>query len=356
MQNVLRIVLTGWTLLAAGQVWAAGTPAPRPQPADTPPVSRIPALIQQMAEDDLTGQAAMRKLVQIGRPAVPALIKATRHPVPRVRYWSIAALSSIADERAVPAVTQCLDDENAMVRAVGVWHLGRWINRPDVRRAVADKLSDPDLSVRGWALRRIQASELRSALPQVRKLLEAPEPEARYDALHALAALEGRAALTTLKKLLQEDKSPIVREGAVRCTTVIQPPTPQSAQLMIDALRDTDAQVRQCAVELLRKGFGQHFGFDPKGEPLEREQARQQWRNWYEANKSLLRWNAARRRFETPDATVRPAARTGSAQKPDHDGQELPAATPATDLPPDAQPAGREQTGDAGAAVTHGTE
>ncbi len=65
----------------------------------------VPELIEHMARSDFAGMAASRKLTEMGRRAVPAVVRATRHDVPRVRYWSIAVLSGIGDERAVPAVT-----------------------------------------------------------------------------------------------------------------------------------------------------------------------------------------------------------------------------------------------------------
>lgn len=255
-------------------------------------------LVERMAKDDFSGFAACRELVEVGPPAVPALIRATKHEVPRVRYWSIAALSGIGSEEAVPAVKELLNDPAPLVRAVAVWHLGRWFDRPDVREAVVAVLRDDSPFVKGWALKLIQAKKHTHAADEVRALLEETVPEVRYDALHTLAVLEGAGALEEMKKVVREDRSALVRECAVRCCTVVEPPSVETGRLLISALRDKDEGVRTVAVELLRKGFGQYFGFDPAAEPLEREKAVREWQNWYEANEAKLRWHEKSHRFE----------------------------------------------------------
>jgi len=264
-------------------------------------------LIERMARDDFNGLDASRKLAKKGPAAVPALIKATQDPRARVRYWSIAALSSIGTDQAMAAIFKCLDDKSALVRSVAVWHLGGWYGRPEVRRRVLDRLHDDSPSVRGWVLKLILTKKDREAAPQVRELLKAPEPEVRYDALHTLAVLEGQKVLPTLKHVLATDKSPLVRECAVRCCTVIEPPTPLTADVLITALEDKDEGVRDRAASLLRKGFDQYFGFIPSAEPQQRAPLVRQWRQWYERNKSRLRWNKQKRLFELPEPT--PAGR-----------------------------------------------
>ena len=285
-------------LLAVLTASAFSQPAAPPAESRQPAPETIPQLIERMARDDFNGQDTSRRLAEMGPAAVPALIQATSHQAPRVRYWSIAALSAIGDERAVPAITRLLDDPDSLVRAVAVWHLGRWFDRPEVREKVLAKLRDEDAFVRGWALRLVQARNCREAVPSVRSLLRDKEPSVRYDALHTLAVMEGADALETLKKALQEDESPLVRECAVRCCTVLEPPTHRTAEVLISALRDKDESVRAVAAQLLRKGLGQDIAFDARADGAEREKAVRQWEAWYEAHKGELVWNEDKRRFE----------------------------------------------------------
>lgn len=55
-------------------------------------------------------------LIQVGQPAVPALIAALeREVVPLVRIQLVRALALIGDTRAIPALFHALDDESAIV-------------------------------------------------------------------------------------------------------------------------------------------------------------------------------------------------------------------------------------------------
>jgi HEAT repeat protein len=286
--------------LACPRAWAQET-APAQPPQDEQPAPRsIPELIDALAADDFSGMAASRELTERGTAAVPALIANLKNETPRARYWSIAALSGIGDDRAVPAILALLDDPDAMVRAVAVWHVSRWYDRPEVRTAVLARLDDRSSFVQGYVLKVIQTRQDAKAAPQVRAMLASPVPEVRYDALHTLALMLGRDSLPAVRAALTEDKSPLVRRCALQCCTVIEPRRPDCAELLILGLRDQDQEVRETAVRLLRRGFGQYFGFDPAAEPMDREPAVRQWRSWYDENAARLRWNAKSRGFEAP--------------------------------------------------------
>jgi len=384
------------SLLALCCVLAASTARPQERPESDR--AEIRKLIEKMAPDDFAGQYASRKLAEIGEPAVPALIAALTSDVPRVRYWSIAALSSIGDERAVPAVMERLEkDEDATVRAVAVWHLGRWFDREAVQQAVMATLEDADPFVRGWAFRVIQHKRHAGAVPRLRELLESEDETVRYcalrtlaevqgedaidvlsrmlredtdpqvraaavfhlgswfdrpavrelivatlqdkdsyvrgwalnvivdnryvealpqamallrsedeqvrfDAVRAVAVLKGEDAVEFLKDVVERDSSPLVREAALRSTTVLEPPTARSAEVLIRGLSDEDPELREVAVTLLRKGFGQGFGFDPTDTLGDRQKAIARWERWYRENRETLRWDPERRLFAAQGA------------------------------------------------------
>ena len=272
---------------------------------------RAAVLIAKMAESDVAAMGAMRELVTIGGPAVPALMESTSHETPRVRYWSIAALSGIGEDRAVPAVKKCLNDRVPLVRAVAVWHLGRWFHREDVRQSVVETLEDPDDFVRGWALNLIRERNFKDAIPRLVGMLESTEEAIRYDALHTIALLEGPDSIPRLKKILQNDKSALVRKCALQCCTIINPPSPRTAEVLIVGLSDEDIQVRALAAELLRKGFDGYFGFNEKDPLREREKAVWLWQNWYRENKDRLKWDEKKRLFVIAQKA---ATREGAAE------------------------------------------
>ena len=373
---------------------AAGPAAQEPE--GTTSTAEIRRLIEKMAADDFAGQYASGKLAEVGGAAVTALIEALGHRVPRVRYWAIAALSSIGDERAVPAIQQRLkEDGDSTVRAVAVWHLGRWFDRDDVRQAVMATLDDKDPYVRGWAFRVIQHKRHAGALPRLMKLLGSQDEAVRYSALRAIAEVQGEGAIPLLVKALQEDADPevraaavfhlgqwfdraevrevilrtlddkdkyvrgwalnvvtekrcvealpqatallesddeqvrfdalravavlkgpdavdflketlgkdpsaLVREAALRSSTVIEPPTPRSAEVLMRGLSDEVQELRELASALLRKGFGKDFGFQADGAVEDRQKAVQRWEEWYRQNSGALRWDAEARAFVTP--------------------------------------------------------
>jgi HEAT repeat protein len=89
----------------------------------------IAALVETLASaDGVERQAAREQLAKIGRPAVPALLKALRMPNDHVRWEAARALGEIADPRAAPALVRTLEDEKAAVRwlaATALITLGR---------------------------------------------------------------------------------------------------------------------------------------------------------------------------------------------------------------------------------------
>jgi HEAT repeat protein len=78
--------------------------------------------------DGIQRQDARQQLVDMGKPAVPYLIKALRSPNERVRWEAAKALGQIRDPIAAPALVQTLEDDESAVRwlaAKGLIALGR---------------------------------------------------------------------------------------------------------------------------------------------------------------------------------------------------------------------------------------
>lgn len=76
----------------------------------------VPPLVEALADDRLVANAAMEALVEIGAPAVPALIEAAQNDSEQVRWHATKALSQIGDERAAAVLVQALNDANSGVR------------------------------------------------------------------------------------------------------------------------------------------------------------------------------------------------------------------------------------------------
>jgi hypothetical protein len=78
--------------------------------------------------DGVERQAAREKLEEIGRPAVPSLLRSLQSSSRHARWEAAKALSAIADPNAAPALVNTLEDEKAAVRwlaATALINLGR---------------------------------------------------------------------------------------------------------------------------------------------------------------------------------------------------------------------------------------
>ena len=76
----------------------------------------VKPLVETFRGDRLVAGAAVEALVEIGAPAVPALIEALRDREAQVRWHAAKALSRLGDVRAAEALIERLDDPNYGVR------------------------------------------------------------------------------------------------------------------------------------------------------------------------------------------------------------------------------------------------
>jgi HEAT repeat protein len=261
--------------------------------------TRVAELIASMEESDYAGKAATEKLVAIGEPAVGQLLIALEHPKPRVRYWSAAAVARIGDERAFgPLVQLVRSDENTLVRSTALYYLKHY-PRKQVWDLAIEMLDDENPDVRGWAIRLLSEQGRKEAVPKLRELaLAHREFKTRYDAMVAVVKLLDDQSLDMLRTIREKDHEVTLRKGALSCLTILERKEPVILTLMIDALEDADAEVREFAAMLLRKGTNQEFPFEPSGGEEARAEAVKYWRRWYEANREKLTWDEAKRRFE----------------------------------------------------------
>ncbi|HOX37240.1 MAG TPA: HEAT repeat domain-containing protein [Candidatus Brocadiia bacterium] len=271
------------------------------------PIPSDPAALQKeikenaeaLGGDPYKAMESARRLAEIGKPAIQACLDATRSGNPQSRWWAASALGRIHDPLGRKRLLELLsDDPHPLVRSVAAWHIQSFIADEDVVQGLQKALNDSAPEVRGWVLRVLRERRVTRALPEIEKLLKHPHPPTRYDALYAAVALRGTDRMQLIRDVLRADESADVRDGALRCLTVIEPPDPEGCEILIEGLADKDAEVRKTAHKLLLRGYDQSFGFDPDGKAEEREAAIARWKKWHQENKRRLVWNAEKKRFE----------------------------------------------------------
>ena len=150
------------------------------------PERRAADLVEDLRSPDAAAVArAVRQLVEMGEPAVPALVQALRDPEARVRNAAASALWGLGPKAhdAVPTLAEALADNDDGVR-LGVVMALESIGRdaaaavPALARAVRDR----DGNVRLWA-----AKALAKIGPPARAALPALTDAARYDSTRTAA-------------------------------------------------------------------------------------------------------------------------------------------------------------------------
>ena len=340
----LGLAVVAVVLVGVQAVGGAAKPAAKTQPAGTAEPSpgqaaRIAKLCKQLGESQYGSKGACEQLIAIGKPAVPALLKALKDKRPQARWWAVAAVCRIGADEGYPGVLDVLrNDSNGFVRSTAVYYLRHYRKKgKDIWPAVEEALVGKSPEVARWALRLMVedrypkmdealrkvlasgGSELRSYalqhvremrehdakkaktyLPLVQQVLRAKDERIRCDALHTAVLLMDEGQLEFLRKTYETDKSPAVQETALRCITVIATPPVESIELFLMGLQHKDEKVRDAAAKLLVKGCKQRFGYDAK-QPLSiREAAIEKWGKWYLQNRAKLKWHTDLRKFLLP--------------------------------------------------------
>jgi hypothetical protein len=147
--------------------------------------------------DGVERVAARERLEEIGRPAVPLLVRSLRSSSEHARWEAAKALGGIADPSAAPPLVRALDDEKAAVRwlaAAALINLGRDALAPLLRGLEGSSDSIWFRDGAHHVLRTlIRDGEADEAIPVVEALEDLePSVEAPIAAYHVLEELRGR--------------------------------------------------------------------------------------------------------------------------------------------------------------------
>lgn len=228
------------------------------------------SLVQALrADESRLAMDAAERLGEMGKTALramPALVRASRHRHPYLRHSALLAIRRIspADERAVRACRERLNDPASFVRCAAVQSLsaaGRK-NVPDIRSLLENAMSDPMSDVRAAAIGvALRSSHIaRQLMPRIHQLLHDRSKHVRAEALKAIGRWQNSAPADEtsvvarpaerIRKLL-ESKQAALRAGA--CEELGELPIPESdaVPLLLASLADPKPTVRAAAVHSL---------------------------------------------------------------------------------------------------------
>jgi len=170
----------------------------------------IPSLIQRLGGFDRAGyQAASAKLVEIGKPAVPALIQALKDPEPGVRARACRILVDLKVEEAIIPIGEVIGDSQNWVARSAVYALGN-SGSAAVIPLLQKALGHSHASVREAALYGLERLSAKSSLPDISRLmLSDPDQYVRWRAMRAIRKLEAGAEIKAMLQTFDDSEAPI---------------------------------------------------------------------------------------------------------------------------------------------------
>jgi len=222
-----------------------------------PSPEAIEGLCRQLLEDDsdlVQAQAALA-LGKLGPGAAAAgesLLRAARTGEVGVREQAMRAIAMIQPPEAAEAFAVGLKDASVDVRVLAS---AGWINAeavpPEAAPALVEALRDPEPRVRAnaaQAMTRLEAVPA-DAVPLLVECAAEPNDALRLAAATALKSAPPEAVDEVMEHLT-EDPNPRVRLAAAGALLSVDPDDAQAAAVLLDALADPAARVRETALEV----------------------------------------------------------------------------------------------------------
>jgi len=241
-------------------------------PADDA-ADRISALIEQMGRSPMDGMRAHDKLVRIGKPAVPALIKAAGDRTALRRMWAISALCTIGDTRAARVALDHFADPDATTRHVAIYHSRRFVRRDEgVASALVALVGSKDPGRAQWAIEGLGRARYEPALKAIRGAAANPNGKVRWRMMDAVERIDGAGSIPFFVERLRKDSEPALRRKALACLGRAGVKDQRVLGAFVGALRDRSAEVRMAAGRGLQMLTDNALDLIP-GEDVSRDEA-----------------------------------------------------------------------------------
>lgn len=230
----------------------------------------VPLLIELLKGSDAKERRGAAIVLAVLARALPAepLVKALSDLDPMVRLSVSVALAEMG-ERALPALTDALNDPDREIRSGAATALGLTRDTRSLEHLV-EALEDPWPATRIAAARSLARINDPRGIGPILLLLRDPEPIVRWSIIHIISRTRNTAATAFLIERLR-DPEPFIRAAAARALGSMKDPT--SVEPLIEALNGRETTVIFAASQSLESITRQRLGIDPD-----------RWRAWFKRN------------------------------------------------------------------------
>jgi HEAT repeat protein len=231
--TVLSLSITSPALIV-GTAWA-----------QTQQEKEAATLINQLkTADEFTRDETVQALAELGKPAIPALIKALESDSFIVRQGAAEALRQIGDP-AIPALIKALDSKNARIRWNAVLSISN-ICSNETFSALSKHLKEPNVKIRRIVANSLYTGKICTQEGPI------PVPEGTL-ASHDIPLLSLQEIIFSLRETLLKDPDAQVRSSVASALGSIGPTAKDAVPDLVQALNDTNPQVRSNAASALEK-------------------------------------------------------------------------------------------------------
>lgn len=237
-------------------------------------------LIEELGDSDfLTNYYAGRKILKMGKEAVPYLIKALDHDNGRIRLASIILLEQMKDKRAIPEFMRVFKEKNrkerertAVALALGRMEAkealdllieGLSENSTTIKSACIMSLGmlkeekavpylikfvkDKEESISKISMRALQSIGDKG-IPEIEKLIDKGSFEEKLISLEILGNIKSEKSVEVLKKVLRNDNKYLAISSAYILSTIGEK---EGKEIAINLMKDKDPKIRELAVRTL---------------------------------------------------------------------------------------------------------
>jgi len=239
-----------------------------PQGNDPDSIKKLIQLFQFPVPEG--NRRAQKRLVEIGKPAIPALIEALGSWDNKTFKQATAVLKRIGDD-AAPAVVDALSSDQLYIRhhATKIIADMGWVDDEGrVKTHLLAGLSAEHAIDRSDAARAVGRLGITEATPGLRGLLDDVDPDVVRDAAHSLAQLGDKSAVPAIEKAMEA--ASFVETQSDLAVALAMLGSPDGIPVLLAGLDHDDDLIRENMFESLFAVTGLYKGYDPNAPRAER--------------------------------------------------------------------------------------